>query len=158
MALDLTGKLYYHFKKQAEEQGIEFVPLQFKGVPGAPNFEWLDERPYPSQAELDAAEAAYDAEQAVIANNKAAEQTFKNAIAEGFTYYTKTYDCSDYAINGYANLLTLLNTDLNWKTEIKIMLKDKTIHTLTTETFKNFCLAIGNHVYALRETYWNSLQ
>lgn len=129
----------------------------FNGSYKYDTFEWTDERPYPSQAEIDAAIADYDAEATKKTCKASAKALYEASIAQGYEHTDgHTYYCNERGVIDLCLTLVLHNEAPDEPVYMLDINGDVVQKTLAE--FKALAVLIGRHHYQLRQAYWAELQ
>jgi len=120
------------------------------------SFQWTDERPYPSQAEIDAAIAQIAVDQAKEQCRINAKALYEAALEEGYEHTDgHTYFCNERGVIDLCLTLTLHNEDPD--EPVYMLDMDGNVIQKTLSEFKTLAVLIGRHHYGLRKSYWAEL-
>lgn len=116
---------------------------------------WEDERPFPTEEEINAKYKEWKKEEDRKKHNKKALDKYNTSIDKGYLHTDgNTYACNDKGITDMALLSTLIhlkpNTPLTYFT-----LKGKVVK-LTVGELNDLAIECGSHHYLLRQEYWGS--
>jgi hypothetical protein len=117
---------------------------------------WLDDRPFPSQEDIEAEYVVWLAEQAKAETIKQAHAEYYAATeagyidANGITWY-----CNERATMDLA-MMVVLNT-LDETEPVYIMSMSHGVQELTYIQFKALAVEIGRHAYGLRHNLWGAI-
>ena len=117
---------------------------------------WKDERPEPTQAEMEAEWEVWLAEKAKKESNKEAERIHNEALNAGMVYEGSRYHCDSNATTDLVKALTLFGLD--YEEPMPVIDMDGQIHMMTIAEVQDLAKAIGQYQYKLRIDLWQSLQ
>lgn len=124
---------------------------------GADNFIWLDERPMPTETELDAAYADYLAGREQQDKVRQAHKDYYAALEQGYLHTDgSTYYCNERATSDMTQALALFGLDS--EEPLPVIDMAGTIHMLYIDDFKELAGLIGRHQYSLRMTLWDAIK
>lgn len=128
----------------------------YEGTHKDDSFVWTDDRPYPSQAEINQAEIEYTELEDKKAGAKAAKNAYEAALAQGYTHTDGvTYYANERAVMDLC-MVTVLNT-LEEDEPVYIMTMSHGIVSMPLSDFRDLAILIGRHTYSLRQDYWEAL-
>ena len=117
---------------------------------------WEDERPYPSQEEIDERYLEYITAKNKKENNKKVWEDHDKLLAEGFVYTDGVrYRCDANATIDIVKILILY--DLDPKDIVYSSTYDNTPTEMSIDDFKLLSIEIGKYQYLRRQELWNNL-
>lgn len=129
---------------------------QFLGSYKYGTFVWTDERPYPSQAEINQANIEYTETEDKKAGMQDAKVAYETALEAGYTHTDGvTYYCNERAVMDLC-MVIVLNT-LEEDEPVYMMTMSHGVVSLTLTQFRSLASTIGRHTYSLRQDYWEAL-
>jgi hypothetical protein len=117
---------------------------------------WLDERPMPTQEEINQEYINWQAEEAKKACIEAATASYEAIIAAGYTHTDgHTYYCNEKGVMDFCMALMLNDND----PDEPVLVLDITgvIVEMTIVEFQALAVAVGRYHYLKRQEYWAAL-
>jgi len=143
-----------------DERGFiigQLVPdAQYTGCWYDDSVVWLDERPIPSEAEINQQWIENTEASDKYENNKAATEDYYAALATGYEHTDgNLYYCDERATNDMVKALSLFGIDSG--EPLPVLDKNGNVHSLFIDEFRALAAAIGRYQYGLRMVYWSKL-
>lgn len=129
---------------------------QYEGIPGTPSFMWMDERPQPTMAEVEAEWEVIQAEEAKKAANAQAFENYSRLVALGYDHNGKTYNCDDAFTTDLVKMVML--TQLQPEEPVYLITRGGEVVSMSVDDFKAFAVALGYYAYTLRQAYWAAIK
>lgn len=117
---------------------------------------WKDERPIPSEEDIQEAYELEQEEKNKEKNKKTVAKEHNDALEAGYLHTDGyLYYSSESATNDMCKALTL--HDLDSEEPLPVIDMNGIVHPLTIDEFKELGIAIGRHQYGLRLVLWTKL-
>lgn len=118
---------------------------------------WLDERPIPTEAEINQKYIDLEREKDKEINNNTVGMEYYAALEDGYLHTDGyLYYCNERATSDMVKALTLFGLDT--EEPLPIIDMHGNVHQLYIDDFRTLAAAIGRYQYGLRLVYWSKLQ
>jgi len=143
-----------------DERGFiigQLIPdAQYSGCWYDDSVVWTDERPIPSQEEINQKYIEITTAADTTSNNSLAGADYCAALVAGYEHTDgNIYYCDERATTDMVKALTLFGIDT--EEPLPVIDMNGNIHQLFIDDFRTLAAAIGRYQYGLRLVYWSKL-